>query len=142
MDKDYKRFTTRNEKGEWTIELNEELKWAQRDMSTDDFISSLFDLTAQRLCDLEDKIENGTLVFKKEIPNKYYAVTLCLDYDDKWVWDIHYGPIEEYDERTGFFAIEDGGRSWRVSTNMLFKTKAEAEAKLRELKEKENADKD
>lgn len=128
MNKDYKRWTDKEHKYKGCVDCT------YRNCQQCDDIVDFEKEAYNRLCDLEDKIENGTLVFKKEIPNKYYAVTLCLDYDDKWVWDIHYGPIKEYDERTGFFAIEDGGRSWRVSTNMLFKTKAEAEAKLRELK--------
>ena len=154
---DYKRMTTRNEKGEWAIELNEEEKWLQRELPTDEFIMAMFDLTARRLAELEDKIENGTLV---ELPCKVgdtvYAISesrieecccrsIFIDIENNVETDHHcdyeckgcpfnswgqdysgeYSCQGEYG--VWLFKFEDFGKT-------VFLTKAEAEAKLRELK--------
>ena len=104
MNKDYKRLTARNEKGEWTIKRSEELNLLERNLSADDFTLVLFDQIAQRLCDLEDKIENGTLVPKYSIVDCGGTYCVCtVDTDNLPV-------IDEYE------------------------TKAEAEAKLLQLK--------
>ena len=87
----------------------------------------------KRLQELEDKIENGTLVFKKEIPNKYYALVLHRDCYGKNSWHIHHTTIE-YEKENNRVAIQVDGILYVTTKNMLFKTKAEAEAKLRELK--------
>lgn len=87
----------------------------------------------KRLQELEDAIENGTLVFKKEIPNKYYALVLHRDCYGKNSWHIHHTTIE-YEKENNRVAIQVDGILYVTTKNMLFKTKAEAEAKVRELK--------
>ena len=86
----------------------------------------------RKLAELEDKIEDGTLVFKKEIPNKYYALVLHRDCYGKNSWHIHHVPIE-YEKENNRVAIQVNGILYVTTKNMLFKTKAEAKAKLCEL---------
>ena len=113
MNKDYKRLTARD----W-----HETKFAvlnQREV-------------LKRLWELENKIENGTLVFKKEIPTKYYALVLHRDCYGKNSWHIHHTTIE-YEKENNRVAIQVDGLLYVTTKNMLFKTKAEAKAKLCEL---------
>ena len=127
--KDYKRLTMHLGGGVTLnckeCELNENIRFC-----TDE---ECITVLKNRLCDLEDKIENGTLVFKKEIPNKYYALVLHRDCYGKNSWHIHHVPIE-YEKENNRVAIQVNGILYVTTKNMLFKTKAEAEVKVRELK--------
>lgn len=133
---DYKRLTTRNDDGTWGVNYfelaNEVVKW-QEQHATQYLSTDLTNILGEKLADLEDKIENGTLVFKKEIPNKYYALVLHRDCYGKNSWHIHHSPIE-YEKENNRVVIQVDGLLYVTTKNMLFKTKAKAEAKLRELK--------
>ena len=135
--KDYKRLTTRNEKGEWTIEPSEELKLMERNLSADDFVLALFDQIAQRLCDIEDKIDDGTLF---ELPCKVgdmlYEVIEGMPIQEWKVesicFNMTYPKGVIWAERTSDFAhwkfwAEDCGTKW-------FNTKSEAEKRLEEIR--------
>lgn len=129
--KDYKRLITRGEKGEWMIELNEELKMVQHNLPEDEFIKVLFNLTAQRLCDFEDKIENGTLVelpttdkdilenYAHKIFDSWNDITGAVNKNCSWYYEA-------------LWVIDDiVGMVWGITSRQY-------EAKLRELKEKDN----
>ena len=147
MNKDYKRLTARNEKGEWTIELNEEQKLLQRNLPADEFISALFDQIAQRLRDLEDKIENGTLV---ELPCKVgdtvWTINCWQEYGKKELGEPYIvARYELHENKCSCIEINDKNcyrgeisiiarEKYKGITPYVFPTKAEAEAKLRELK--------
>lgn len=135
--KDYKRLIARNEKGEWTIELNKEQKLLQRNLPADEFISALFDQIAQRLCDFEDKLENGTLKFMPcKVGDMLYEVIEGMPIQEWKVESICFNRTYPkgviWAERTSDFAhwkfwAEDCGTKW-------FATKSEAEAMLLQLK--------
>ena len=92
-----------------------------------------------RLSELEDKIENGTLV---ELPCKVGDTVYCIYHFYDVEEDFEYDIIPE--EVVGIFVQEDDfdigtshlmiGKSKRVCVCL---TKAEAEAKLKKLQEKE-----
>ena len=151
MNKDYKRWTTRNEKGEWMIELNEELKMVQHNLPKDEFIKVLFNITALRLAELEDKIENGTLV---ELPCKVgdTVYEICKDCSNcshfketGWEYDC-WCDFDDEEHKTMFEVDGDNDCIYRIDEikfeynsiakfgKSVFLTKPEAEARLKELK--------
>ena len=88
----------------------------------------------ERLADLEDKIENGTLI---ELPCKvgdkiYVCYGVCVD-----EWEVVSVQIYGYDIlfRLGHKGTDDYNSQYLMELGETwFLTKAEAEAKLRELK--------
>lgn len=87
-----------------------------------------------RLAELEDKIENGTLVFIEKPKKKYYAIVGYRNCYGKFGWNIHYVPIE-YEKEYNRVSLNIDGRLFVTTKDLLFNTKAEAEVKLKELKE-------
>lgn len=87
----------------------------------------------ERLAELEDKIENGTLVFREKPKKKYYAIVGYRNYCGKFGWHIHYVSIE-YEKEYNRVALNIDGRLFVTKRDLLFNTKAEAEKKLKELK--------
>lgn len=122
--KDYKRLTTRNDDGTWGVNYfelaNEVVKW-QEEHATQYLSTDLTNILGEKLTDLEDKIENGTLI---ELPCKVgdtvYELEryLCCDGNDYW-------EIEE--ETFELWMLDLLGKT-------IFLTKSEAEARLKELK--------
>ena len=87
----------------------------------------------KRLQELEDKIEQGTLVFREKPKKKYYAIVGYRNCYGKFGWHIHYVSIE-YEKEHNRVALNIDGRLFVTAKDLLFTTKAEAEAKLKELK--------
>lgn len=117
---DYKRLTERVGKG-----------IAIKETSTNDN-KSIWN-AIERLAELEDKIENGTLI---ELPCKVGDKVYYID-EKKWCWEMVVAEIAilkkhiVYKIGNGrkelrYVYYEDLGKKW-------FLTKAEAEAKLKEL---------
>lgn len=90
-----------------------------------------------RLAELEDKIENGTLVFREKTKKKYYAIVGYCNCYGKFDWHIHYVPIE-YEKEYNQVALNIDGRLFVTKRDLLFNTTAEAEKQLKLLKEKQN----
>lgn len=86
----------------------------------------------QRLAELEDKIENGTLIFKKKPKKKYYAIVGYRNCYGKFDWHIHYVPIE-YEKEHNQVALNIDGRLFVTKKDLLFNTQAKAEQRLKEL---------
>lgn len=143
MNKDYKRLTERDGIGICfnTYELaNEVKKWQERHGIYGYMGADTTQILLDRLCDIEDKIENGTLI---ELPCKAGTkVYFVVDYP------AYFKPIEETIVNGITQFIENGTIHNQITTTSclcfnyerdlgrtLFLTKAEAEAKLRELKE-------
>lgn len=136
--KDYKRLTER--KGEdIAIDLNACGITDIKDFAHDKLIKEI----ATRLADLEDKIESGTLIkLPCKIGDMVYEVIKGFPIQEWKVEAICFDRVYPkgviWAERTRDFAhwkfwTEDCGTKW-------FATKAEAEAKLRELKGVEEDD--
>lgn len=85
-----------------------------------------------RLAELEDKIEQGTLVFREKPKKKYYAIVGYRNCYGKFGWHIHYVSIE-YEKEHNRVALNIDGRLFVTAKDLLFTTKAKAEAKLKEL---------
>ena len=144
MMEDYKRLTDKEHKYKGCVDCT------YRNCQYCDDIVDYEKEAYNRLCDLEDKIANGTLKFMPckvgdtvYMPweydgengvatltveaivineNSYVYTNLSDDSDDL-------GYLEKYDG--GVFVFEEVGK-------IVFLTETEAQAKLRELKEKEN----
>lgn len=140
--KDYKRLTYKKVNGTTEIYLRIDKDYIS---SANDIIDEekyeFVDMILSRLAELEDKIENGTLV---ELPKKCYHIQWGLgleinEYDIIEVqYDYHRGkitsvrafrrnPTTNYIAGTRTFYFNELGET-------VFFTKAKAEAKLRELK--------
>lgn len=144
MYKDYKRLTRRDLVGTYINQYefaNEVKKWQDRHGLYDYMGADATQILLERLADLEDKIENGTLIALpcKAGTNVYFVV----DYP------AYFKPIEETIVNGVTQFIENGIIHNQITTTSclcfnyerdlgrtLFLTKAEAEARLRELKEK------
>lgn len=127
MNKDYKRLTIKDNNGDWCV-------W-EEDNCPHPF--EALQNAIDRLAEIEDKIENGTLI---ELPCKVgdmmYEVieglpiqewkveTICFDraHPKGVIWAERTSALVRWK-----FWIEDCGTKW-------FATKSEAEAKVRELK--------
>lgn len=124
--KDYKRLTTRDLVGTYINMYefaNEVKKWQERHGLYDYMGADTTQILIERLADIEDKIENGTLI---ELPCKVgdtvWKVERGYDYNnDTYFWHIVEKPFE-----LGVLDYWWG--------KMIFPTKAEAEAQLAELK--------
>lgn len=139
--KDYKRLTERDIDGTYVnyYEVSNEVKkWQEKHGHTDFLGTNITQILLERLADLEDKIENGTLV---ELPCKvgdkiYVCYGVCVD-----EWEVVSIQIYGYDIlfRLGHKGTDDYNSQYLMELGETwFLTKAEAEAKLRELKEKDN----
>lgn len=120
--KEYERLTTKDKDGNWQV-------WE------DDYSHPFEALQTaiERLAELEDKIENGTLVFREKPKKKYYAIVGYRNCCGKFGWHIHYVSIE-YEKEYNQVALNIDGRLFVTKKDLLFTTKAEAETKLKELK--------
>ena len=125
---EYKRLTTKCEVG---IGLTE----------TSGNIVNDYEKVVNRLAELEDKIENGTLIeFPCKVGEKVYCV---YHFDDSYDEDFEYEIIPE--EVVDIIVKEDDF-DIRTACRMIGKfqivcvclTKSEAEARLKELREKNN----
>ena len=95
---------------------------------------SLYDLI-DRLCDLEDKIENGTLIeLPCKVGDKVYRLGTYSN--GGYIQDYTIIKIEIYEEETLWFDDSDNQIEIADFGETLFLTEAEAEAKLKELQEK------
>jgi hypothetical protein len=129
----YKRLTQKSNNGLWGIDG----KLVDQRQSGDKVFAEAFNIIINRLAELEDKIENGTLV---ELPCKVGDKVYCVyHFDDVWDKDLEYDIIPE--EVVDIIVKEDDfdigtacrmiGKFQRVCVCL---TKAEAEKKLEELK--------
>jgi hypothetical protein len=116
----YKRLTERSGNG-----------IAIKETSTNDYMSIWNAI--ERLAELEDKIVNGTLVFKEKPKTKYYAIVGYRNYCGQFGWHIHYVSIE-YEKEHNQVALNIDGILYVTKKDLLFTTRPEAEAKLKELK--------
>lgn len=102
--------------------------------------------TYNRLCELEDKIENGTLIELQDkeenlIGQQVYAIDICSYPEGEIVTNFD---IEEDEIIIGFTSNEivtvntTRGCNMYHKNGLWFLTKAEAEKKLKELRGKEN----
>lgn len=128
--KEYKRLTEVKEINKYcsTVECGEHCE--------DCYVGKLY----ERLAELEDKIENGTLI---ELPCKVgdtvWVITECYNnIKGKNNYFINKRNIEtiEFNERCMLILCNDGGHY--ILGRRTFLTREEAEAKLKELQEKEN----
>lgn len=83
------------------------------------------------------KYENGTLI---ELPCKvgddFYYITMIWDFSGKFIGEMYKAKVEGFYVSDGFIQIEDDEIfNYHAYGEEAFLTKAEAEAKLRELKE-------
>ena len=136
MNKDYNRWTDKEHKYKGCVDCT------YRNCQYCDAIVEYEKEAYNRLCDLEDKIENGTLkfmpckvgdtvwfVYETENNTMFIdkGIIRCVRFDEAGVWfRATYERISSY---------------WHTALSVgktVFLTKAEAEAKLRKLKEKEN----
>lgn len=86
----------------------------------------------RQLQKLEDAIENGTLIFREKPKRKYYAIVGYRNYCGQFGWHIEHTFIE-YEKKHNQVAVSVNGVLFVTNKDWLFDTKAEAEAKLREL---------
>ena len=94
-----------------------------------------YSMAIKRLGEIEDKIENGTLV---ELPCKVGDTATAVI--DTFAYDNSVQKVKI--EGLAYIVKDENGDMTFQHISRLFHTKAEAEAKLKELREKENADKD
>lgn len=143
---DYKRLTKKDKYGHWYTEtkINDRFMWSkdgkvwERDLSHYAFDGEAID----RLAELEDKIENGTLI---ELPCKVgdtvYRVyeecngSSCPYNGNCGQWRCHYKGKEQCkafidEKKFSYEMLNDIEKS-------IFVVKGEAETKLKELQEKE-----
>ena len=107
--KDYNRLIQRDEVGAWSVitpELIAELRKLEETKVSQNTANQLIDIIANRLADLEDKIENGTLI---ELP--------FMQQTHQGIWEVF------------FFNTRINGVMY-----YLFTDKAKAEAMLLQLK--------
>ena len=128
----YKRLTKRDELG------NEQ--YATHPKA--DYIGELYEETKKkdreilyRLAELEDKIENGTLI---ELPCKvgddFWYITMIWDISGKFIGEMYKAKVEGFYVPNEFIQIEDDEIfHYHAYGEEAFLTKAEAEQKLKEL---------
>jgi hypothetical protein len=114
--KNYKRLTRRRADGRWDFADN-----------FAGFYNPKLETMAGRLCDLEDKIENGTLRELPKIGQTLYGVIPWR----KEVWEITIDKIEVFSDRIVVFDPYDNDY---VLNNCAFYTEAEAQKALKEFK--------
>lgn len=141
MNKDYKRLTIRNDDGTWGVNYlelaNEVAKW-QEQHATQCLSTDLTNILGEKLADFEDKIENGTLVeldeslIGEEIIGIHHFTdgTYQLDFDENIVIGFAIDGVITWNNTHHF---NDEFRNGMFFMNNE-KGKAEAEAKVRELK--------
>ena len=142
---DYKRFTIRNDDGTWSVnylELADEVAKWQEQHATQYLSTDLTNILGEKLAELEDKIENGTLKFMPcKVGDTVYRVVndkrvkrpqefkvtgfWCSTY--KNCGEIH---LAHYIDNRFIGSITV---PFSEFNKMLFLTKPEAEAKLGEL---------
>lgn len=145
---EYKRLTKRDKYGHWYTDtkINDRFMWStdgkvwERDLTHCAFDGEAID----RLAEFEDKIENGTLIeLPYKLGTKLYFIVLHtfggyfeIFETELWVYVSRYK-----DEFGGVdFAIEINDVDFDYETWITahcYSTKAEAEAKLKELQEKQ-----
>lgn len=147
---EYKRFTKKDKYGHWYTDtkINDRFMWSingkiwERDLTNCAFDGEAID----RLAELEDKIENGTLI-ELHIP---YGTELHFLYSRE-----HYDkpqPPCVYSTKEWIFNVRNDGKMWfsvvgrgigyfgeylHEIGKTVFLTKAEAETRLKELQEKQ-----
>ena len=131
----YKRITTKDNFGDIeTICDNCELS-KQRNTCTFSFCN---ERVWQRLAELEDKIENGTLI---ELPCKVGTKVFYIqrDYNDDGI--LYYGQMDYNDDGILYYDIEEVEFDmWCMMYwgKWIFLTKSQAEEKLKELQNEKN----
>ena len=133
--KDYKRLTTKCEVG---IGLTE----------TSGNIVNDYEKAVNRLCDLEDKIENGALKFMpcKVGDTVYFITPKQKQIQCEIIQSVSITVFNKTQLSWSIQTCQKDGHSWSYSNEFnyinynktFFFTEPEAEAKLRELKEKDN----
>ena len=132
--KEYKRLTT---KGKITKENTILIKNEHNDILMHQDAYDMLVNAFNRLTELEDKIENGTLI---ELPCKvgdtiYWITSNNRDIIEVLVKRIAFAELD----RTILYVEEKGlGEYTIMFVDDIYKTKAEAETKLKELQKNEN----
>lgn len=125
--KEYKRLTIKNEEnGLWGIDG----KLVNQKQKPLDVFEEAFYIAVTRLAEIEDKIENGTLIeLPCKVGDKVYVPFFKTVYSFKIV------KVEIYEEQ--IVLIDDSNNPIFLGElgNTVFFTKAEAEQKLKELRE-------
>ena len=130
--KEYKRLTQKGDNGLWGIDG----KLVNQRQSGDKVFAEAFGIIIDRLAELEDKIENGTLI---ELPCKVGDKVYVFDSDKNGETIISEEIIKDYNIDGNSFSIivQERNYSYFLSENGIgkdwFLTKAEAEEKLKEL---------
>lgn len=133
--KDYNRWTDKEHKYKGCVDCT------YRNCQYCDDIVEYEKEAYNRLCDLEDKIENGTLKFMPcKVGDMLYEVIEGMPIQEWKVESISFN--RAYPNGVIWAARINGFGHWKFWTEdcgtKWFTDKAEAGAKLRELKEKEN----
>ena len=129
----YKRFTKKDRYGHWCTDtkINDRYMWSEdgkvweRDLTHCAFDGEAID----RLAELEDKIENGTMIeLKAKVNDTVFWITSNFEIVEAVIIDIkiiEHGIVYNLKEKNGC--------EYSIFNVELFKTKAEAEKKLEEL---------
>lgn len=148
--KDYKRLTERDVDGTYVnyYEVSNEVKkWQEKHGHTDFLGTNITQILLERLADIEDKIENGTLI---ELPCKVgdtvWTINCWQEYGKKELGEPYsVTRYELHENKCSHIEISDKNyyrgeisiiarENYKGITPYVFPTKAEAEAKLKKLK--------
>ena len=91
----------------------------------------------ERLAELEDKIENRTLVeFPCKVGDDFWYITMIWDISGKFIGKIYHAKVAGFYIADGLIQIEDNlAYNYYNYLGDAFLTKAEAEKRLKELRD-------
>lgn len=134
--KDYKRLTIRNDDGTWGVNYlelaNKVAKW-QEQHATQYLSTDLTNILGEKLAELEDKIENGTLV-ECDVSllgtqiwtiDKYINGCVDVNIDEQIIIGFVPDAVVVFNITQSFYT--------EIKNGWWFLTKPEAEAKLKEV---------